>query len=161
DGAHRIDDVEPLASRPSFGVDDPDTVAVLQLSGGTSGTPKAIPRLHAEYWYNAKITAERWGYRVGSRLPHFLPPLHTAGLHAAVFASHSVGATLVLRPTWSPPDVLATLKDERITHFGTLTSLITSVCDDPAFLDATTTLERLSLAVPAVPPDLFDRLTAQ
>ncbi len=32
---------------------DPDDVAVFQLSGGTTGVPKVIPRLHAEYWYNA------------------------------------------------------------------------------------------------------------
>src|SRR5580704_7202272 len=31
--------------------------AVLQLSGGTTGTPKIIPRLHAEYRYNADLTS--------------------------------------------------------------------------------------------------------
>jgi non-ribosomal peptide synthetase component E (peptide arylation enzyme) len=29
---------------------DPDDVAVFQLSGGTTGVSKVIPRLHAEYW---------------------------------------------------------------------------------------------------------------
>ena len=36
---------------------DPDEVAVFQLSGGTTGVPKIIPRLHAEYWYNARAYA--------------------------------------------------------------------------------------------------------
>jgi 2,3-dihydroxybenzoate-AMP ligase len=158
--AYRIDDVEMLANTPDFGVTDPDALAVMQLSGGTTGTPKAIPRLHAEYWYNAKATAERFGYSVGDRVSHFLPAVHNAGLHAAVFAAHSVGATLVLAATWAPPQVLAMLRDERITFMATMTSLIPSVCDDPSFLDATRTLKRLSLAVPAVPRDLFERLEA-
>ena len=41
-------------SRPGI---DPDDVAVFQLSGGTTGVPKVIPRLHAEYWYNAAAYA--------------------------------------------------------------------------------------------------------
>src|SRR5579863_2203426 len=36
--------------------------AVLQLSGGTTGTPKIIPRLHAEYRYNADLTSSWWGH---------------------------------------------------------------------------------------------------
>ena len=42
---------------------DPDDVAVFQLSGGTTGVPKVIPRLHAEYWYNARAYAD--GVRLG------------------------------------------------------------------------------------------------
>ena len=40
---------------------DPDDVAVFQLSGGTTGVPKVIPRLHAEYWYNAAAYARSLG----------------------------------------------------------------------------------------------------
>ena len=49
---------------------DPDDVAVFQLSGGTTGVPKVIPRLHAEYWYNAAAYARSWGWdarHAGSR----------------------------------------------------------------------------------------------
>ena len=36
---------------------DPAQVAVFQLSGGTSGTPKIIPRFHNEYLYQIRTTA--------------------------------------------------------------------------------------------------------
>ena len=51
---------------------DADDLAVFQLSGGTTGTPKLIPRLHAEYWYNAAAYAESWGWDPGCRIgaPH-------------------------------------------------------------------------------------------
>jgi 2,3-dihydroxybenzoate-AMP ligase len=87
-----------------------------------------------------------------------MPVFHNSGLHAGVFAAHSVGATLVLGSVWSPADVLATLEAERITHVATLTSLITEICDHPRYPAATRWLQRLSLAIPQVPGELFDRL---
>ena len=47
---------------------NPDAIAMLQLSGGTTGTPKAIPRLHAEYWYYGRATGERFGFGPGDRV---------------------------------------------------------------------------------------------
>jgi len=35
-----------------------DQVALFQLSGGSTGTPKLIPRTHNDYHYNARICAE-------------------------------------------------------------------------------------------------------
>jgi 2,3-dihydroxybenzoate-AMP ligase len=159
DGAHRIDDAEPARASAVYPEPGADDVAVFQLSGGTTGTPKVIPRFHAEYWYYGRVSAARFGYAPGDRVGHFLPLVHNAGIHAAVFAAHSVGATLVLGPTWRPDLVLGLLASEKLTHLNTLTSLIPSVCDDPAFPEAAANLKRLSLAVPAVPPELFDRIT--
>ena len=162
EGAERIDDAPALTGEvPDFGVHDPDVVAVMQLSGGTTGTPKAIPRLHAEYWYNGVATAERYGYGVSDRIAHFLPIVHNAGIHAALFPAHAVGATLVLGATWNPADVLATLEREQVSYLGTMTSLISSISDDEAFPRASKHLKRLNLAVPAVPGPLFDALTAK
>lgn len=44
---------------------DPETVAVFQLSGGTTGLPKVAPRRHEEYAYNSRRWAEAlgWGRR--------------------------------------------------------------------------------------------------
>lgn len=162
EGAHRIDDAEPLKGGvPDWGVHDADAIAVMQLSGGTTGTPKAIPRLHAEYWYNGRATAERYGYEPGDRVGHFIPIVHNAGVHGALLPAHAVGATLVLGATWAPGDVLAMLEREQLTFLGTLTSLIPTICDDPSFAHASRTLKRLNLAVPAVPAELFDRLTGK
>ena len=159
-GAERIDGVQTMASAPSFsGPGAPDDVAVFQVSGGTTATPKVIPRLHAEYWYSARATAARFGYAPGDRIGYFLPLVHNAGIHTGLFAAHSVGATLVLGPTWQPDLVLDLIELERVTHLNTLTTLIPTVCDHPAFPAAAVTLKRLSLAVPAVPPELFDRIT--
>ena len=160
DRAIRIDDAPDLSpgESPPAPQGDAQGLAVLQLSGGTSGTPKLIPHLHCSYWYYGRATAQRWGYEPGDRVAMFLPVFHNSGLHAGVFAAHAVGASLVLGAGWSPTEVLATLERERVTHLATLTSLIPEVCDDPSFPAASRHLRRLSLALPRVPGELFDRL---
>lgn len=75
---------------------DPDDVAVLQLSGGTTGVPKLIPRRHAEYWYNARAYAAVLGWTADDRVGHLIPVIHNAGVVCGVHAPHTVGACLVL-----------------------------------------------------------------
>ena len=65
-------------------------MAVFQLSGGTTGVPKVIPRLHAEYWYNAAAYARSWGWTPDTRVAHLIPIIHNAGVVCAVHAPHSV-----------------------------------------------------------------------
>lgn len=138
---------------------DPDAVAVLQLSGGTTGVPKLIPRRHAEYWYNARAYAERLGIGPGSRVAHLIPIIHNAGIACAVHAAHSTGACLVL----GTPDALGSaelLHRERVDvalighgHFQAL--------GDPWFVELTSSLRRVLLSGTKVPEALFDQLQAR
>lgn len=74
----------------------PDALAVLQLSGGTTSTPKLIPRLHAEYWFNARAYAEGMDLGPDGCVPHLLPVIHNAGIVCALHAAHAVGASFAL-----------------------------------------------------------------
>lgn len=154
EGGIRIDDA-PDAGPPTY-TGDPEDIAMMQLSGGTTGMPKVIPRLHAEYWYNGVATQERWGLDPGDRLGHLMPVVHNAGVHASLLPCHSVGATLVLGATWTPDLVMAMLETQGLTHLGSLTSLAMDMAGNTAFLAATAKLKRLNLAIPAVPDDLFE-----
>lgn len=73
-----------------------DDIAVFQLSGGTTGVPKVIPRLHAEYWYNARMYAEWLGWTGGERVAYVGPLAHNAGIICGLHGPHSAGATAVL-----------------------------------------------------------------
>jgi 2,3-dihydroxybenzoate-AMP ligase len=93
---------------------DPDEIAVFQLSGGTTSTPKIIPRLHAEYWYNARAYAQFWGWGPQARPAHVIPVIHNAGITCALHAAHAVGACLIV----GPPDAEAlapVFEEERAT----------------------------------------------
>lgn len=77
---------------------DPRDVAVYQLSGGTTGTPKIIPRLHGEYWNNGL----QWGLALErdewSVVAHAAPVIHNAGITCGLHATHALGGCVVLPP---------------------------------------------------------------
>jgi 2,3-dihydroxybenzoate-AMP ligase len=153
-------DIDPATARKVVeeiqrGV-DADDVAVFQLSGGTTGVPKVIPRRHAEYWYNAAEYARSYGWTPGSRVAHLIPIIHNAGIVCAVHAPHSVGACLVLGSA-DLDESLPLLAAAGATHvllghghFG--------APDHPAFAAAARTLEQVVLSGAKVPPPLFDGL---
>jgi len=138
---------------------EPDGLAVLQLSGGTTGTPKLIPRLHAEYWYNAVATARRWGLGPDDRVAQVLPVVHNAGIHGALHASHSVGAALLLAS--ADPDLfMPFLARERATTLFLVPGVAGSLLQRRDVLPALRHMRRLSLAGAAVSPELFANLSA-
>ncbi|MGO4378288.1 AMP-binding protein [Pseudoduganella sp. RAF53_2] len=59
---------------------DPYQVAVFQLSGGTTGVPKIIPRFHSEYSYNMRMVARAHGWTEKDVLFLPLPMIHNANM---------------------------------------------------------------------------------
>ncbi len=135
---------------------DPDDVAVFQLSGGTTGVPKVIPRLHAEYWYNAVQYARSWGWGPGSRVAHLMPVIHNAGITCALHASHSAGACLILAVADLDAS-LPLLTGEGVTHV-LLGQAHFAAFDSPGFAAAARTLTEVVLSGTKVPPRVFDAL---
>lgn len=137
---------------------DPDQVAVFQLSGGTTGVPKVIPRLHAEYWYNAAAYARAWHWDHTSRVAHLIPLIHNAGILCGLHGPHSVGGCLLLA---SPAldQALPLMARSGATdvllghgHYGAV--------DHPAFPDVAPTLRTVVLSGAKVGPALFGRFEA-
>lgn len=133
-----------------------DDLAVLQLSGGTTGTPKLIPRQHAEYWYNAVAYAERLGWSCHTRVAHLIPVVHNAGITCAVHAAHSRGATLVLGTpdlAGSVPLLAESGADAVLIGHGHFSALAA-----PGVLDALPALRQVVLSGAKVPDALFAEL---
>ena len=135
---------------------DPDDIAVFQLSGGTTGVPKVIPRRHAEYWYNAVAYAQHFGWDATSRIGHLIPIIHNAGIVCGLHAPHSVGACLIL----GSPDAgqsLPLLAEQKATdliighgHFQTVA--------DRGMATLAPTLKRAILSGTKIPPRLFEHI---
>jgi 2,3-dihydroxybenzoate-AMP ligase len=134
--------------------------AVLQLSGGTTGTPKVIPRLHAEYRYNADLTSSWWGHTEQSVLAFGLPLAHNAALANGLHAAHGVGAALLLATPAA--DVMLPLMAE---HGATWTmsppGLAREYLSHPSFDDAVARLGAWVLTAARVPRPVFDELTGR
>lgn len=78
---------------------DPGSVAVFQLSGGTTGLPKVAPRLHEEYTYNSRSWAQALHYDTETVVLYPLPVMHNAGISLAVQPAILSGSRLVLAPS--------------------------------------------------------------
>ncbi|WP_236793766.1 (2,3-dihydroxybenzoyl)adenylate synthase [Amycolatopsis sp. GM8] len=102
----------PPGPLPDVGAED---LAVLQLSGGTTGTPKLIPRLHCDYLCNARAWADRWDWDERTVAMHALPVMHNAGIALCVLPAMLTGATVVLAPRADAEVIAGFVERERVT----------------------------------------------
>ncbi|MFI7500898.1 (2,3-dihydroxybenzoyl)adenylate synthase [Streptomyces sp. NPDC049687] len=97
-------------------VPDPSDVAVLLLSGGTTGKPKLIPRTHDDYGYNVRASAEVCGFDESTVYLVVLPTAHNFALACpGLLGTLMAGGTVVLSPTPSPEDAFALVEREKVT----------------------------------------------
>lgn len=127
----------PLASVPADGPLPPgptaDQVAFLQLSGGSTGVPKLIPRTHDDYLYSVRASAEICGLTEDSVYLATLPVAHNYPLSSpGVLGALHVGATVVLAPAPSPDVVFPLVERERVTITGVVPPLALLWLDSPA-----------------------------
>ncbi|WP_261570475.1 (2,3-dihydroxybenzoyl)adenylate synthase [Frankia gtarii] len=99
--------IEPIAA---------SCVAVLLISGGTTGRPKLIARTHDDYAYNARASAEVCGLTSADRYLVALPVEHNFPLACpGVLGVLGTGATVVMAPAASPEVAFDLIERERIT----------------------------------------------
>jgi 2,3-dihydroxybenzoate-AMP ligase len=112
---------------------DPTDPAVFQLSGGTTGIPKLIPRTHNDYAYNSKTAAGVCGVTADSILLIVLPiahnlPLACPGVQGFMFH----GGKVVLSASTKPDDICALIEKHRVTHLKVVPALLIRLLNDPA-----------------------------
>lgn len=139
---------------------DLDAPAVLQLSGGTTGTPKVIPRLHPEYWYNAQATSRWWNLGPKDRLAFGLPIVHNAGVANALFAAHSVGAALLLTAP-SADRLLPLMAQHHATWLMSPPGVARDYLNHPLFDEAAAALHTCVLTAAPVTREVFDAIQSR
>lgn len=94
---------------------DPYQVCIFQLSGGTSGTPKIIPRFHNEYVYTGGQMSRFFGFdeSVVSFTPN--PLMHNMPMACFVLPALLVGGEVAIAPTPKIEVIGATIKERRPT----------------------------------------------
>lgn len=95
---------------------DPSQVALLLLSGGTTGRPKLIPRTHGDYAYNILESAEVCALDQDSVYLAALPAAHNFALGCpGVLGTLAVGGSAVLAPDADPDRSFRLIERERVT----------------------------------------------
>ena len=112
---------------------DPMDPCIFQLSGGTTGIPKLIPRTNNDYAYNSKVAAEVCDLDVESVLLLVLPiahnlPLACPGIQGYMFK----GAKVVLHHNTRPTEMFALIQKHKVTHLKVVPALLIRLINDPS-----------------------------
>jgi long-chain acyl-CoA synthetase len=112
---------------------DPQDLAVLQYTGGTTGTPKAAMLTHANLMVNvAQINAWLHQVRYGEeRVVGLLPFTHSFGLTACLNWPMSQGAMIILLPRFEINSLIKALKKHRPTMLPGVPTLFVALINDP------------------------------
>jgi len=100
----------------SFPLPDAGGVALFLLSGGTTGTPKLIPRTHDDYIYNMRVSAGNAGLDTSSVYLAVLPVTHNFALACpGILGCLDAGGRVVLSASASPDDAFPLIQNEKVT----------------------------------------------
>ncbi|WP_375479284.1 (2,3-dihydroxybenzoyl)adenylate synthase [uncultured Jatrophihabitans sp.] len=115
---------------------DPEDPAVFQLSGGTTGIPKLIPRSHNDYAYNSKLAVTVCDVRAGDVLLDVLPishnlPLACPGMQGFLFS----GATVAMSASTNAANLFRRIERDRATHVHVVPALLIKLINDGSAAD--------------------------
>jgi len=109
---------EPAAAEAvaGSGAGSADQVAFLQLSGGTTGVSKLIPRTHDDYLYSVRASAEICGVSDRTVMLVSLPAAHNFAMSSpGILGVLHAGGTVVLARDPSPGTAFRLIAAERVT----------------------------------------------
>lgn len=115
---------------------DPTDPCIFQLSGGTTGIPKLIPRTNNDYAYNSKVAASVCEVDAESVLLLVLPiahnlPLACPGIQGFMFN----GAKVVVHANTRPAEMFALIQKHKVTHLKVVPALLIRLINDPSVGD--------------------------
>lgn len=111
---------------------DPEDPCIFQLSGGTTGIPKLIPRTSNDYAYNSKVAAEVTRVDGDSVLLLVLPIAHNLPLACPGIQGFLLnGARVVLHANTRPAEMFALIEKHRVTHLKVVPALLIRLINDP------------------------------
>lgn len=112
---------------------DPEDPAIFQLSGGTTGIPKLIPRTHNDYAYNSKVASDVTRVTGDSVVLIVLPIAHNLPLACPGVQGYLLhGGRVVLSASTKPEDICTLIEKYRVTHLKVVPALLIRLLNDPA-----------------------------
>ncbi|WP_046301290.1 long-chain fatty acid--CoA ligase [Mycobacterium sp. UM_Kg27] len=122
----------PLAD-PVFA--EPDDIAVIMYTSGTTGHPKGAMLTHANLFWNninALLTFDTSQHDVSLVCA---PLFHIGGLNVTTLLTLQKGGRIVLMPTFDPAEALRLLAEERVTTMFGVPAMFLFMSHRPEFAD--------------------------
>jgi long-chain acyl-CoA synthetase len=160
--------VDPEATAPSVEV-EPDDVATIFYTSGTTGQPKGAVGTHRNIITNLMnlfFIGQRAAVRFGAgeeRLQNAtllnIPLFHATGCLASMVVSVAAGGKLVMMHHFDPGAALALIETERMTMVGGVPTIVMQLLDHPDFSRFdTSSVRNISYGGAPAPPDLVRRI---
>jgi len=112
---------------------DPEDPAAFQLSGGTTGIPKLIPRSHNDYLYNSRLASAVTGVGPDEVFLDVLPIAHNLPLACPGLQGYLLhGGRFVISCSTRSEDIFALIERHRVTHIAVVPALLIRLINDPA-----------------------------
>ncbi len=115
-----------------------EDVAVLQFTGGTTGTPKGAMLTHFNIMANT-LQTYMWGNHVlregQDTILTIIPLFHVYGMTVALNTGVMYGATLLLVPRFDPTEVLTLIQNYKPTYFPGAPTIYIALLNHPALKD--------------------------
>ncbi|MUT65969.1 long-chain fatty acid--CoA ligase [Paenibacillus sp. NEAU-GSW1] len=153
------------SSLPVVSATEADDLALLQYTGGTTGTPKGVMLTHRNLVANCMQTSA-WCYKIEDGKERFLaalPLFHVFGLTVLMNMSVLIAGTLILLPRFETATVLETIAKLKPTIFpGAPTMYIALINHKNASQKDLSSIEMCisgSAALPLEVQDQFEALT--
>ena len=137
---------------------EPDALAAISYTGGTTGVPKGVMLSHGNLLANARHNLVATRHRQGDRFLHVCPMFHVAGT-ANLFACTWVGAGQVVLPRFDAEAVLGAIERDRISHMVLVPTMLAMLLAAPGFSTADlSSLRNIQYAASPIAPELQHRV---
>ncbi|MEE8057043.1 MAG: AMP-binding protein [Pseudomonadales bacterium] len=93
---------------------DPDDLAAILYTSGTTGQPKGAMLSHGNLTSNALMLKDYWGWNETDVLLHVLPIFHVHGLFVACHCVLAAGAAMIFLPGFNVDEVKAQLPNATV-----------------------------------------------
>ncbi len=131
DAVHWTDELEPAAGPvPRVADVDPEALAHLYYTSGTTGRAKGVMLTHRNVVLHAEAAIAELGLSAADRWAHVAPLFHLADAWAT-FAITAVGGRHVLSREFEPAEVLATLEREGVTLTNLIPTMLNLIVKHP------------------------------
>jgi len=123
----RLHDLYRETLTTTFPAINPNQIALLQLSGGTTSTPKLIPRTHNDYFYSIRRSIVVSALTPQSVYLAVLPATHNFTLSSpGILGTLAAGGCVVMSPTNTPQVSLPLINEHKVSHCALVPPLATS-----------------------------------
>ncbi|MCV7165951.1 AMP-binding protein, partial [Mycobacterium stomatepiae] len=114
---------------------DPDDIAVIMYTSGTTGHPKGAMLTHANLFWNNVNALLTFDTSQNDVSLVCAPLFHIGGLNVTTLVTLQKGGQIVLMPTFDPAEALRLIAEHRITTMFGVPAMFLFMSQRPEFAD--------------------------